>query len=193
MITRELSVAHTLRQLLAAALKGASRIVPAQHAAIFLTGEDDGSVIRVAQPHDELGKAIPTELDVTRIADAKAGIVGRAISRNEPTSVADVHKDPDFDRTVDCAPGYVLNSCAVAPICGSGGKVLAAVFMCNKMGGPPEKGPPKPPPGSTPMMTADEMVKPVFEPLDMSALLMFAQLVAAPLEKQLLKDGFFMG
>ena len=37
------------------------------------------------------------------------------------------------------------------------------------------------------------MVKPVFEPLDMSALLMFAQLVAAPLEKQLLKDGFFMG
>lgn len=191
-ITRELSTAYTLRALLTAALQGASRLVPAQHAAIFVTGEDDGSMVRVAQPHDELGKAILTELDVTRIADAKLGIVGRVLAKNEPTSVAEVSRDPDFNRTVDCAPGYVVNSCAVAPICGSGGRVLAAVFLCNKVGGPPPKA------GAaasaqSPMTTAAEFHKPEFDALDMSALVMFSQLVAPPLERQLLREGFFMG
>ena len=62
----------------------------------------------------------------------RLGLVVRVLRLNEPTCVPDTADDPDFDRTVDCAPGYVIKSALCAPVCGSHGRVLAAVLLCNK-------------------------------------------------------------
>jgi len=195
-LTRELVVASSLRGLLSAALRAVARLVPTQHASVFVTGEDDGSMVRAAQPHDELGKAIQGELDVTRIHDARVGIVGRVIAMSEPARVQDTAADPDFDRTVDCAPGYVIRSALCAPVCGTQGKVLAAVLLCNKTADTARKPqaasqPPSQPPGAQ-AAESDERAgsSEEFTELDQSALIMFATLLAPALERQLLKDGF---
>ena len=147
-------------------------------------------MVRVAQPHDELGKAIQTELDVVRIPDARLGIVGRVITTKEPAIVQDTTREPDFNRTVDCAPGYVLTSCLCAPVHGAGGRVLAAVLLCNKQ--PPTSsggGPAAPSAGATP--AADEKPQQAeFTALDVSAAVMLTSLLAPPLERQLMRDGF---
>ena len=72
-------------------------------------------------------------------------------------------------------PTDVLNSLLCAPVSGSHGKVLAALLLCNKHPSRPSE------PG------LEE--RPEFNALDMSALVMFAQLVAPPLERHLESQG----
>ena len=130
-------------------------------------------MVRAAQPHDELGKAILSELEVTRIGDAKHGIVGRVLSSNTLAMVQDVRNDPDFDKAVDSAPGYVVSSLLCAPVSGSTpGRVLAAVLICNK--GKMDDEPPE------------------FNQLDADALTLLATLLGPCLERQLLREGFEM-
>ena len=173
-IMSEMGSSASLRMLLSAALKAASRLVPAQKVSIYVAGiEDDGSMVRAAQPHDELGKAILSELEVTRIGDAKHGIVGRVLSSNTLAMVQDVRNDPDFDKAVDSAPGYVVSSLLCAPVSGSTpGRVLAAVLICNK--GKMDDEPPE------------------FNQLDADALTLLATLLGPCLERQLLREGFEM-
>ena len=165
-ISRELAMATSLRALLLAALRSCARLVPTQHSSIFMLGEDDGSMVRTAQPHDELGKAIHAELDVTRVGPG--GLIGRAVTRKKAEIVPNAAVDPDFDRTIDSAPGYVVRSCLCAPIEGSEGRVLAAVQLCNR----------------TPMESD-------FTEADSHVVTLFTQLLAPCLERQLMRDGFF--
>jgi hypothetical protein len=75
-ITQELSGAHNLRVLLGSALRSCKRLVPVQSASCFLTGEDDGSMLRVALVQDEHGKDVAGELSVVRIRDVRSGLDG---------------------------------------------------------------------------------------------------------------------
>ena len=176
-IAKEVSRAATLRALLTAVLRGASNLVPTQHASVFVAGEDDGSMVRAAQPHDELGKAMPTELDVTRIPDARAGIVGRVLMKNEIAMVAHAPSERDFDRVVDSAPGYVINSVLCAPVVGASGRVLAAILLCNKVD-------PKEQKAAGGHATPEE-----FSPLDESALVLLTSMFAPALERHLEGNG----
>ena len=129
-------------------------------------GEDDGGMVRTAQPHDELGKAIYAELDIARVGSG--GLVGRAMAQKELEVVANASADPAFDRTIDSAPGYVVRTCLCAPVVGSEGRVLAAVQLCNRT------------PDGAEFTEADEQ-----------AVGLFTQLLAPCLERQLMRDGFF--
>ena len=131
-------------------------------------GEEDGSMVRVAQPHDELGNAMQAELDVTRIDGTRLGIAGRVLRTSAASRVDDTSRDRDFDRTVDCAPGYVITSCLSAPVVGSQRRVLGAVQLCNRQ----ENG------GRG---TA-------FSDVDTRLLAMFTTLLSAHLERQLVLD-----
>jgi len=185
-IARDLNGAQSSRLLLCAALRAAARLAPTQHVSIFLTGEDDGSMIRAAQPHDELGRAMAHQLDVMRVESVRTGIVGRVLATNQAACVQDTAADPDFDASVDCAPGYVVRSCLCAPVVGSHGRVLAAVQLINREADGATHGRPRQP-MATPT-AADHALR--FTDADANALAMFTAMLGAPLQRQLILEGF---
>ena len=130
---QELGAAVSLRALLAVAVRSCKRLVPVQSASFFLTGEDDGSMLRVGIVQDEHGHAVQGELAVTRIRDVRLGLVGHTLSSNAPTIVQDTSADANFDASIDCAPGYVVRSVLCAPIPGSHGRLLGALQLCNRL------------------------------------------------------------
>jgi len=171
-VSQELSVPSSLRSLLGNALRSCKRLVPVQSASIFLTGEDDGSMLRVGLVHDDLGNIIQGELAVVRIRDVRMGLVGHTLLTNRPTIVQDTAADANFDPYVDCAPGYVVRSVLGAPIAGSHGRLLGAVQLCNRL-------------------TAAGGTTRDFSNEDERAAVIFARMLAAPLERLLTVEGFF--
>ena len=78
-ISRDLSAAPTLRGLLCAALRAAAALVRAQQAVVYLTGEDDGSLLVVLLPQDELGTRDESELEVLRLPRVGPGVAGHVL------------------------------------------------------------------------------------------------------------------
>ena len=132
-MTTDLSLATSLRQLLCSTLRISHRLTTALHAAIFIVGEDDGSMLYVAYPQDEHGNTIESDLDTSRLAEVGPGIVGHVITSGETVMVSNASDDLRFDPSVDRAPGYVVNSLMCAPVIGAQGKPIAAVQLCNKV------------------------------------------------------------
>jgi len=167
-ITQELSSAHAMRSLLSTALHSVTKLVAAQYASIFLTGEDDGSMLRVGLVQDELGKAgLTADLEVAKIIDVRLGIVGGVVTTGQAANIIDTASASAFDPSVDCAPGYVVRSVLCTPIVGSHHQVMGAVELCNRL---PNGG--------------------KFGPKDESALAVFTALLAAPLERARVLAGF---
>ena len=178
-ITQELSGAHNLRVLLGSALRSCKRLVPVQSASCFLTGEDDGSMLRVALVQDEHGKDVAGELSVVRIRDVRSGLAGNSLTTKQTTVVQDTAVDANFDPSVDCAPGYMVRSVLTTPVVGSQGRLLGVLQLCNRITAV----------GTAKIMQPDHPRE--FGNDDESAAVVFARMLAAPLERLLAIEGFF--
>ena len=178
-ITQELSGAHNLRVLLGSALRSCKRLVPVQSASCFLTGEDDGSMLRVALVQDEHGKDVAGELSVVRIRDVRSGLAGNSLTTKQTTVVQDTATDANFDPSVDCAPGYMVRSVLTTPVVGSQGRLLGVLQLCNRITAV----------GTAKTMQPDHPRE--FGNDDESAAVVFARMLAAPLERLLAIEGFF--
>ena len=86
----------------------------------------------------------------------------------------DTSADANFDASIDCAPGYVVRSVLCAPIPGSHGRLLGALQLCNRL---TSTGP-----GGKDRAFASE---------DERAAVVFSRMLAAPLERMLVVQGFF--
>lgn len=96
--------------LLTAMAGTASIVLEAQAASIALHDRVSDRLVFVAA-------AGPAAGDVVGLAiDASAGIAGYAFSTGQPLAVADVARDPRFDRTVAEATGYVPSSLLATPL-----------------------------------------------------------------------------
>ena len=177
-ITQELSGAHNLRVLLGSALRSCKRLVPVQSASCFLTGEDDGSMLRVALVQDEHGKDVAGELSVVRIRDVRSGLAGNSLATKQTTIVQDTAADANFDPSVDCAPGYMVRSVLSTPLVGSQGRLLGVLQLCNRITAV----------GTAKTMHPDPRE---FGNDDEIAAVVFARMLAAPLERLLAIEGFF--
>ena len=171
----ELGAAHNLRGLLFTALRQITRLVPTNHASIFITGEDDGSMLRVSLVQNEMGQAVPGELAVARVADVRIGIVGNVLARNKLMRVVDTSAEETFDPATDCAPGYVVRAVLCAPIEGSFARVRGAVQLCNGVGH---------------AATAVNAAARTFSNVDERAIAVFVRILASPLERLLAVEGF---
>jgi len=96
--------------LLTAMVGTASIVLEAQAASIALHDPVSDRLVFVAA-------AGPAAGDVVGLAiDASAGIAGYAFSTGQPLAVADVARDPRFDRTVAEATGYIPRSLLATPL-----------------------------------------------------------------------------
>ena len=104
-ISRDLSAAPTLRALLCAALRAAAALVRAQQAVVYLTGEDDGSVLIVHLPQDELGTRDKSELEVLRLPrysrSTGSGVAGHVLLSGAAARVDSAQDDSRFSAEVD--------------------------------------------------------------------------------------------
>ena len=104
-ISRDLSAAPTLRALLCAALRAAAALVRAQQAVVYLTGEDDGSVLIVHLPQDELGTRDKSELEVLRLPrysrSTGPGVAGHVLLSGAAARVDSAQDDSRFSAEVD--------------------------------------------------------------------------------------------
>ena len=173
-----MSGAHNLRVLLGSALRSCKRLVPVQSASCFLTGEDDGSMLRVALVQDEHGKDVAGELSVVRIRDVRSGLAGNSLATKQTTIVQDTAADANFDPSVDCAPGYMVRSVLSTPLVGSQGRLLGVLQLCNRITAV----------GTAKTMHPDPRE---FGNDDEIAAVVFARMLAAPLERLLAIEGFF--
>ncbi len=96
--------------LLNAVAQTAAVVLEAQAASIALHEPVGDRLVFVAA-------AGPAAGDVVGLAiDASAGIAGYAFSTGQPLAVADVSRDPRFDRTVADATGYVPRTLLATPL-----------------------------------------------------------------------------
>ena len=137
-------------------------LVTVEDTAIFMTGEDDGSMLRVSLSHNEFNDA---KLVINRVADVDRGVVGSVLTGEEAICINDTTKDRRFDPSVDGAPGSVVRAVLCEPIMGARG-VLGAIELCN-----PE--------------SSD-----TFTTMHRSTLGLVSSLLAPALERRLLLDGF---
>ena len=100
-ISRDLSAAPTLRALLCATLRAAATLARAQQAVIYLTGEDDGSMLIVLFPQDELGTRDRSELEVLRLPYVGPGVAGHVLRSGAAARVDSAQEDSRFSAEVD--------------------------------------------------------------------------------------------
>lgn len=103
--------------LLTAVAQTATAVLEAQAASIALYMPRDGRLVFVAA-------AGPAAAGVVGLGiDASAGIAGYAFATGQPLAVADVTRDPRFDRTIAEATGYVPRSLLATPLIDEGGAI----------------------------------------------------------------------
>ena len=179
-ISRDLSAAPTLRALLCAALRAAAELVRAQQAVIYLTGEDDGSVLIVHFPQDELGTRDKSGLEVLRLPrnsrSTGPGVAGHVLLSGAAARVDSAQDDNRFSAEVDRAPGYIVESLICAPVLSAPGKPIGAVTLANKLSSRPG------PTESTPRP---------FDANDERCLALLCSLLGPALERQMLRDDDF--
>lgn len=103
--------------LLAAMAGTAAIVLDAQAASIALHDPVGDRLIFVAAAGPAAGEVVGLGID------AAAGIAGYAFSTGQPLAVADVARDPRFDRTVAEATGYVPSSLLATPLIDDQGAV----------------------------------------------------------------------
>jgi len=69
------------------------------------------------------------------VVPLRMGIVGMAILRREVVNVSNAYASPYFNPEVDSALGYRTESLLVAPLVGSGGRILGGLELLNKAAG----------------------------------------------------------
>lgn len=103
--------------LLAAMAGTAAIVLDAQAASIALHDPVGDRLVFVAAAGSAAGEVVGLGID------AAAGIAGYAFSTGQPLAVADVARDPRFDRTVAEATGYVPSSLLATPLIDDQGAV----------------------------------------------------------------------
>jgi len=104
-----------------------AQALDAEAASLFLRAQEDPGrlVCRTARG--------PVEVTGLSIAVAE-GIVGRAVSTQQPQIVRDARQDPDFLTDVDALTGFVTKSILCAPITVRG-ETLGAIELINRQDG----------------------------------------------------------
>eukprot|EP00908_Phaeocystis_cordata_P004418 Transcript_14800.p2 GENE.Transcript_14800~~Transcript_14800.p2 ORF type:complete len:321 (+),score=163.28 Transcript_14800:865-1827(+) len=176
-ISRDLGAAPSLRALLCTALRAADSLVRTQQATVYLTGEDDGSLLVVCTPQDEMGCKARGELDVLRLQGVGSGVAAHVLATGTPAKVETADTDKRFNAKIDRAPGYVVHSLICAPVLSAAGKPIAAVTLVNKVSErwqPGQRAEPRP-----------------FDADDERCLALLCSLLGPALERQHIKDDEF--
>ena len=103
--------------LLAAVAQTAAVVLEAQAASIALHEPVGDRLVFVAAAGPAAGEVVGLTID------ASTGIAGYVFSSGQPLAVADVSRDPRFDRTVAEATGYVPRSLLATPLADEQGLV----------------------------------------------------------------------
>lgn len=103
--------------LLTAMASTAATVLDAQASSIALHDAATDRLVFVAAAGPAAGDVVGLSID------ASAGIAGYAFSTGQPLAVADVQRDPRFDRTVAEATGYVPRSLLATPLTDDRGTV----------------------------------------------------------------------
>ncbi len=103
--------------LLTAVAQTAAVVLEAQAASIALHEPVGDRLVFVAAAGPAAGEVVGLTID------ASAGIAGYVFSSGQPLAVADVSRDPRFDRTVAEATGYVPRSLLATPLADEQGLV----------------------------------------------------------------------
>ncbi|TAL01693.1 MAG: GAF domain-containing protein [Rhodospirillaceae bacterium] len=125
-MTRVFAASHDARSVAASALERITVHVGAEAASLFLI-DDDRETLACSACYG------PVDITGMRIA-INAGIVGRAVQRQEGQMVRDVRADADFGSGVDAKTGFTTRSILVAPL-SVGREALGAIEIINKVGG----------------------------------------------------------
>ena len=98
----------------------------AEAASIFLLESDDAELVcqQCAGPVDITGLRM----------DANQGIVGKTVREQRYKIVRDVHRDSDFEASIDAGTGFVTRSILCAPLVVRG-HCIGALELINKKGG----------------------------------------------------------
>ena len=102
----------------------------AERASLYLVDRARGELwLRVAQ--EEGGRPVDVRMPLG------TGIAGRVARSGVAERVADAYADPDFNREVDRATGFVTRSILTVPLLGSDGNVFAVAQLLNRADGQP--------------------------------------------------------
>ena len=102
----------------------------AERASLYLVDRARGELwLRVAQ--EEGGRPVDVRMPLT------AGIAGRVARSGVAERVADAYADPDFNREVDRATGFVTRSILTVPLLDGDGAVFAVAQLLNRADGQP--------------------------------------------------------
>jgi len=125
-MTAVFSESHSFETVAQSALERICKAVEAEAASLFMLDDQSKSLVCTAcyGPVDITGMRIPSS----------AGIVGRAVQRQEAQIVRDARADADFGSMVDAKTGYTTKSILVAPMT-VGRTRLGAIEVINKVGG----------------------------------------------------------
>lgn len=122
-VSRALGSGVSVDDLLPVIIKQGTEVMAGEHGAVLLLDESSGCLKR-STAEDVHGEA----------PFAPAGIVSRVLKTQRPANVADVSKDSDFDPMVDAHNEAGTRALLVVPIAESGGKLLGAMKVRNKIG-----------------------------------------------------------
>ena len=125
-MTRVFAASHDAHTVAATALERITLHVGAEAASLFLLTDDVETLVCTAcyGPVDITGLRIP----------ANAGIVGRAVLRQEGLIIRDVRNDADFGSAIDAKTGFTTRSILVTPL-SVGRDQLGAIEIINKASG----------------------------------------------------------
>jgi len=102
----------------------------AERASLYLVDHARGELwLRVAQ--EEGGRPVDVRMPIGR------GIAGRVARSGVAERVADAYADPDFNREVDRATGFVTRSILTVPLLDGDGAVFAVAQLLNRADGQP--------------------------------------------------------
>jgi adenylate cyclase len=102
----------------------------AERASLYLVDRArDELWLRVAQ--EEAGRPVEVRMPLSR------GIAGRVARSGVAERIADAYADPDFNREVDRATGFVTRSILTIPLLGADGGVYAVAQLLNRADGKP--------------------------------------------------------
>ena len=182
-ISTELGSAKTLRELLGTALHAANRLTSAEHASIFLIGEDDGTMLNVAFARDELGRLVESELELHRFPEVGPGVASHVRTSGETLVVPFTAEEPRFDPTIDRAPGYLVTSILCTPVRGANGYSIGALQLCNKVSDHRQQGN-----EASGHLLTDDTTACAFDAADERVVGMLCSILGPALERQLLFD-----
>jgi len=103
----------------------------------FQAGAERGTLFLVDEKTEEIWSLIAHGIEQREIRlPLGRGIAGHVARSGEILNIADAYSDPRFDRNVDARTGYRTRSLLCLPIRNKRGKIIAALQLLNKQGGP---------------------------------------------------------